>query len=103
MPGSKWKVSAGVQTETGATTALWLVFEGLCPTQRMLAMGKRGQVQDRHMMKSLGIPNVPSVPAIKVARFIDPGEVKEAGFEPSVCMPTVMTLSTHISLLILIT
>lgn len=60
-------------------------------------------MRDRHLIESLGIPNAPFVPAIKVARFTDPGEAKEAGFKLSVCVPTVITLSTHISLLILIT
>lgn len=98
----KWKVSAAVQMGTGAIAALWPVL-GLCPTHRMWAMGEGGQMRDRRLIQSLGIPNAPSVPAIKVARFTDPGEAKEAGFELSVCVPTVITLSTHISLLILIT
>lgn len=66
-------------------------------------------MQDRGMIKSFGttvgkaFPTLPSAPAIKAVRFTDPGEAKEAGLELSVRVLTVITLSTHISLLILIT
>lgn len=72
-------------------------------------MDEGGRMQNRGMIKSFetavgkAFPTLPSTPAIKAVRFTDPGEAKEAGFELSMCVPTVITLSTHINLIILIT
>lgn len=72
-------------------------------------MDEGGQMQDRGMIKSFetavgkAFPALPSTPAIKVLRVTDAGETKEAGFELTTCAPTVIILSTHISLVILIT
>lgn len=109
LPSSEWEVSEVVQRGTGASVLPGLAFGALWPNQGMWAMDEGGQMQGRGMIKSFetavgkAFPTLPSTPAIKVVRFTDPGEATEAGFELSTCAPTVIILSTHISLVILIT